>query len=1587
MVGDQPFYSTQGPSLRACPILIAGCWLLLVAGGKAPAAPPAVVLNEIHYHPADGSRAGEFVELYNHGSEDVDLGGWMLTGGAQFLFPPGSVIPGRGYLLVAANSQFLIARYGLAPPLVAGEYAGSLSNSRDSLRLWTPGRYLASFIDYTDSDPWPETPDGLGPSLERLSPLREESDSQAWAASIVIGGTPGAPNSVRADDGLLPISQVVSLVPFGAEWRFFRGNRPPPAGWTELDFDDGDWEVGPAGFGYGDGDDATVLEDMEGNYLTVFIRRRFEVNDLSRLAGLTLFVDYDDGFVAYLNGVEVARQNVAATDFDSPATANREAGTPEAFSIAGALALLRPGSNVLSLQGHNAGLTSSDLSLSPALEGVLLPDDDPFPPPLEAPPRDLVINETAADVPGGGWVELYNPTAEPVDASGRRLELHPPSRGRHVLAAGSVVPARGRLVISETALGFEIDAVDALLLATADGRFIDGFNPRSAGRGLSSGRYPDGAGNRFVFETPTPGAPNALRLESRVVINEIMYHPAAGNTGGEYIELFNRSGGPVDIGGWAFTRGVSYLFPRDTLIPPGGYLVIAADPRALEAHYGLSGVLGPFEGRLKNDAETILLRDALGNPADRVRYADEGSWPEAADGLGPSLELVHPGLENRYGPAWAASQGEGTPGALNSRYQPNPPPIIAGVEHSPVTPSPSESVRVLAVISDEREVSFAILFYEIDGRPGTATQVTMVDDGIGDDGVASNGVYGADIPPQPAGSIVAFWIQALAPGNPIVTAPAGAPRPRAFLYQVESPPANEARPRYRLILRAADLQSLRTRGNNSNVLLDTTFVANGRAYYNRGVRYRGSSARNCNPRSYRVQFDHDVDLHGIKRLNLNGCNSFRQWIGLDFLRRTGMPAPAAWFRRVSLNGQLESDWHLRVEVIDRQFLESHLPGDDDGNLYRGINQANLDYRGEDAGRYRPHYGKVTNEREDDYSDVAELCRRFDPGLTPAAVFPAALEERVDTEQWAFYFAAFALLGSTENSILLDNGDDYFLYHSFKYDSWTLLPWDLDSCFDQADQRLFRPSVAAIRRFLEHPLYAPSYWCHLEDLFDNAFEAELVNARIDHLVQLFAPARIQQLRSYAAARRSFVGARLSRELTVTNVSGGVICRGVVYPSSRRLALVGRAPGCGTTAVLAGGAAAAYDPVATSWSAAVDLAPGLERLEVLALDRAGSVLARLELPVAEVVEEAGGGVAVHEQAEGTNHLALMASNYAEVTDPDGDGNVWLLVPGAGGALSPLVLKAPGAGAARSEGQSHAIYRLRFRAPGTYRAYFRARGFDQDSNSFFRGGAFDSAPNINVVTSTNGAFGWLSQGDYTVTPQNVARGDILELRIGVREFRTEVDAIVLSTSLGLGGAALNGLITAGGGRAPRARIEVSPSTEVRLAGGAAAVTLDGSASHDGQCGSGGLSYLWEKMGGPPGDAFAGDVAASSVRVVFAAPGSYRYRLTVRVGAPARVAESAVTIEVTASLENAFTRCDSNGDGLNSITDAIFSLLLFFSGGREAECAAAVDCNADGVANLTDPIFNLNHLFLGGPAPPAPYPGCETAPVEACGKAICAR
>jgi peptidase S41-like protein len=150
------------------------------------------------------------------------------------------------------------------------------------------------------------------------------------------------------------------------EWKYFAGRERPPKEWKQPSFDDSGWKSGRAGFGYGDGDDRTVLKAMQDRYRSVYIRRAFKLANLNDVQALYLHVNFDDSFIAYLNGVRVAIASLTPSN-GGLRVHHHEANGHEEFVIENAGRILKPGRNVLAIEGHNVGIDSSDFSLDPIL--------------------------------------------------------------------------------------------------------------------------------------------------------------------------------------------------------------------------------------------------------------------------------------------------------------------------------------------------------------------------------------------------------------------------------------------------------------------------------------------------------------------------------------------------------------------------------------------------------------------------------------------------------------------------------------------------------------------------------------------------------------------------------------------------------------------------------------------------------------------------------------------------------------------------------------------------------------------------------------------------------------------------------------------------------------------------------------------------------------------------------------------------------------------------------------------------------------------------------------------------------------------
>ena len=159
---------------------------------------PDVRFTELHYNP--GSQQGsdsnyEFLELTNADSVAVNLAGWSLSEGLDFTFPDDSWLQ-PGDFVVVTTAPLTYA--GLGYPDFDW-VTGGPNNSGELLALRAPDSTVAEYVEYSDTGVWDAAPDGQGPSLERLFLFGPASDAATWSASINVGGTPGAVNSLWVD--------------------------------------------------------------------------------------------------------------------------------------------------------------------------------------------------------------------------------------------------------------------------------------------------------------------------------------------------------------------------------------------------------------------------------------------------------------------------------------------------------------------------------------------------------------------------------------------------------------------------------------------------------------------------------------------------------------------------------------------------------------------------------------------------------------------------------------------------------------------------------------------------------------------------------------------------------------------------------------------------------------------------------------------------------------------------------------------------------------------------------------------------------------------------------------------------------------------------------------------------------------------------------------------------------------------------------------------------------------------------------------------------------------------------------------------
>lgn len=1089
----------------------------------------SVVISEIMYHPlerADGKRL-EFIELFNTLSTPEDLSGYRLEGDVRFVFPAGTVIPARGFLVVARAPTDVASVYNLQGVLGPFEGGAGLPNDRGRVELRHRTGALFLEVNYESEEPWPASADVAGHSLVLARPSYGEGNMLAWEASRLTGGSPGA---------------------------------------------------------------------------------------------------------------------------------------------------LEP-------------------AMSDAADAVK-------------------INEFLAhtDAPELDFVELYNHGNSAVDLGGYVLS-DDAATNKFAIPAGTTIPARGFLSFTEAQLGFALSSAgERIFLKTPvsapAARVVDAVRFGGQGNGISMGRVPNGAAEWHPLESKSPGAANGAVRVAEVVINEIMYHPIFEDDDEQFVELFNRGGSAVNVGGWRLEDGISYTIPANTTIPAGGYLVIARDvARLLANHANLTAanVVGGFYGRLAYSGERIALSrpdfTVTTNNAgfvstnffqivvDEVTYGDGGNWGQWSDGGGSSLERVDARADSRRASNWADSdetkkagwttisrtgridhgtvaadqlqmflQGSGealvddvqvlngsganlvpnstfeggvtgwtaegtqdgsgletsegynsarsyhvravergdnqlnrirvnltsslaegstgtikarvrwlrghpeilfrlrgnwldagvtldvpknlgTPGARNSRAVNNGAPAIYDVAHSPVVPAASQAVVVTAKVSDPDGVRELNLRYRVDPS-ATLTTLTMNDTGSNGDAVAGDGIFSGRIPGQSSGRLVAYHLTANDHAGAASALPASAPA-REFLVRFGEPTPTGTFPVYRIWMTQATFNTWSSRPKLNNTPLPITFVlGNFRAIQNSSGLYAGSpyisggyntpAGNRCGytlafPADDRFLDDTDLVLdwpggHGNERTAMQEQMAYWMTDLVD------LPYSHRYWIRLQVNGVTDMQRGTVFEAVNQpagDFLDAWLPEFEEIDFYKidrafefsdsGSRTADPQPRLENyttvggekkLEKYRWTFMKRAYESANDYSNIFSLVDALNaPSPEPYTSQSALL---IDLEEWMgilamehiiVNFDAYGHQIGKNMYAAKPEGGKWELY-MFDLDWLMLAATGFSANYGPSTAPLFNAEDPTMVRMYNHPPFRRAYFRKVKKAVDGPMRAELCNPVMD-----------------------------------------------------------------------------------------------------------------------------------------------------------------------------------------------------------------------------------------------------------------------------------------------------------------------------------------------------------------------------------------------------------------------------------------------------------------------------------------------------------
>lgn len=275
---------------------------------------------------------------------------------------------------------------------------------------------------------------GPGQSVRRDSAPWDNFTTTAYHTNFKLGSTGESVVLTQLDAP----SQNETYVALGANWKYFDQGSLPDPNWFSTGFSDTSWASGAAELGYGDDDEATVVDfgpSSSNKYPTTYFRTSFNVTNPAVITSLDCSAKIDDGAVIYLNGTEIARVRMDAGPVGYADFANDDGPEGQFESVSIPVSALVAGTNVLAIEVHQGDGSSSDISLDVEITGVestgtpVTVDSISFGEQID----DVSYGRKPSD---GSWVYFGDPTPDAANTTFSTLD-------RFAAPAVAVSPAGG----------------------------------------------------------------------------------------------------------------------------------------------------------------------------------------------------------------------------------------------------------------------------------------------------------------------------------------------------------------------------------------------------------------------------------------------------------------------------------------------------------------------------------------------------------------------------------------------------------------------------------------------------------------------------------------------------------------------------------------------------------------------------------------------------------------------------------------------------------------------------------------------------------------------------------------------------------------------------------------------------------------------------------------------------------------------------------------------------------------------------------------------------------------------------------------